>query len=194
MFATRFADVEQKKLVTILDLPARSDEIFTASLPDINSTSLVYGSIAPTANFPLSRESNDSIWDRPAPVGQTISGRAEIIDTLTLSVGSQKVRLAGLELPAEGSSCTLLSGSKGDCRTAAADQLGFFLRWRAVTCNVSHQSDDEGMPLADCRVGESDIGEWLVRRGWVLPQAAATQNYRAALLFAQSYKLGQWRP
>jgi endonuclease YncB( thermonuclease family) len=143
--------------------------------------------------FATSAQSNEPAWSQPATPGEAVSGRADVVDALTLVVGSRKLRLAGLELPEDGRACTLLSGEKGDCQKAAADQLGFFLRWRAVSCAVENETTND-LPTAQCRVGESDIGEWLVRRGWALPSAANTQNYRGALLFAQSYKLGQWRP
>jgi endonuclease YncB( thermonuclease family) len=192
MISARFANLEQKKLVAVLDLPEAGPELLTASLPVTPAPAISYGDFAPEMKLAMPMN-EEPAWSRPATPGQAISGRADVLDALTLVVGSRKVRLAGLELPEDGRACTLLSGDKSDCRKAAADQLGFFLRWRAISCEVENESV-AGTPSAICRVGSSDIGEWLVRRGWAIPSAEATQQYRGALLFAQSYKLGQWRP
>jgi endonuclease YncB( thermonuclease family) len=193
LIASRFANLEQKKLVAVLDLPEAKPELLTASLPAATTPALAYGDFAPEMKLSQPIESDDAVWSRDATPGETVSGRADVVDALTLVVGSRKLRLAGIELPEDGRTCTLLNGDKGDCQRAAADQLGFFLRWRAVSCEVENKNT-AGPPPASCRVGMSDIGEWLVRRGWAIPEDAATQQYRGALLFAQSYKLGQWRP
>lgn len=191
--ASRFTDLEQKKLTAILDLPKPAAEILTASLSEVASPAISYGDFVPEIKPSAPVQNNDAVWSREAVPGEAVSGRADVVDALTLVVGSRKLRLEGLELPEDGRSCTLLNGDKVDCRKAAADQLGFFLHWRAVACAVENENTAD-VPQAQCRVGMSDIGEWLVRRGWAVPAAGTMQQYRSALLFAQSYKLGQWRP
>jgi endonuclease YncB( thermonuclease family) len=191
-FGARFTGLEQKKLTALLDLPKLESEIPTASLPEMPASAVSYGEFVKDMKLGAPGEQQFA-WNRPIAIGENIAGRAEVIDAVTLSISSRQLRLAGLEPPEEGRLCVLLSGEKGDCRKAAAEQLGFFLRWRSVSCAVEKQGE-AGEALAECHVGESDIGEWLVRRGWVLPDAnKAAGRYRAALIFAQSYKLGLWR-
>ena len=194
LFDARFANLEQKKLVAVLDLPGDNmPELTTSSLREMPPPAISYGEFTSEMKLALPVDDNSFVLSNPAPPGLPASGRAHVIDAATLVVGSKKLHLAGVELPEEGRECKLLNGIKGDCRKAAVEQLDFFLRWRTVSCDVGELGGD-GIPSATCRVGMSDIGEWLVRRGWAVPQGNATQPYHAALLFAQSYRLGQWRP
>ncbi|MES2906105.1 MAG: hypothetical protein V4691_03635, partial [Pseudomonadota bacterium] len=188
-FSDRFTNLRAKRLVAMLDLPKIGNDAWPAD--DLNSQ-IAYGKFAKEMN--LSEEPQSFAWNVPASAGESLNGRVEVLDAGILSVGPSRVRLSGLLLPESGKTCTLISGDKADCRKAAAEQLSFYLRFRMVSCAVESQSAD-GEALASCQVGTSDVGEWMVRRGWALPDPASQdQRYRTAALFAQSYQLGQWRP
>lgn len=187
----RFADLTENRQVALLDLPGKATDQETAGVESINP-SLAYGNFAKEMNL-LAPESGSFTWNVPAVPGETLNGRAQVVDAGVLVVGPSRVRLSGLAFPEEGRMCSLLSGEKRDCRQIATEQLNFYLRWRMVHCSVEGPGPGTE-PLAQCSVGESDIGEWLVRRGWAVPESAAMQRYRAAALFAQSYQLGQYRP
>lgn len=175
LFKERFDELDQRKLALLLGLP---DPQETASRGDFGeSTDFI---------------EIDQLSLVPPPLGSEISGKPEVIDAVTLALASARVKLAGLKPPEEDKTCTLLAGETRNCRKAGAEQLSFFLSFRVVQCQVTGQAGD-GSGLAKCRIGGTDIGEWLVRRGWAVPEDAADPLYRAAALFAQSYKLGQWR-
>ena len=166
--------------------PEEMDELATGSLkaPETKLTSLDLDDLAIGTQSPA--------FAPAIPVGENFSGKPLISEAIVLNFGPARLRLAGLEAPPAETSCKLLSGEQADCRQAASEQLAFFLSFRDVSCQVTSSSAD-GTPLAQCRLGGSDIAEWLVRRGWASPSDMTDPSYRAAALFAQSYRLGQYR-
>ncbi len=166
--------------------PAELDELTTGSLqaPEAKLASVNLDDMAIGTQSPAFAPS--------VPVGESFSGKPMISEAIVLSFGQSRLRLAGLDAPPAETACKLLSGEQADCRQAASEQLAFFLSFRDVSCQVTATSAD-GAPLAQCRLGGSDIAEWLVRRGWASPTDMTDPSYRAAALFAQSYRLGQYR-
>jgi endonuclease YncB( thermonuclease family) len=67
-----------------------------------------------------------------------------------------------------------------------------FLRGRAIECFYPH-ADTAVEITAPCRVGETDLGLWLLDQGWAKPGQYATDEYKAASAAAHCKERGLWR-
>ncbi len=67
-----------------------------------------------------------------------------------------------------------------------------FLHGRAVECFLP-SLDGIDRAIAPCRIGQTDIGWWLLRQGWATPDDNATEEYRTAAHEAHCDRLGMWR-
>ena len=67
-----------------------------------------------------------------------------------------------------------------------------FLHGRAVECLFTYAEGATGI-AAPCRVGKTDLGEWLLANGWAIPTDAASDAYRRASARARCTRLGIWR-
>ena len=67
-----------------------------------------------------------------------------------------------------------------------------FLHGRAIECYLPPLQGIE-QAIAPCRVGETDLGLWLLRQGWGEPDDNASEEYREAALRGRCERLGIWR-
>jgi endonuclease YncB( thermonuclease family) len=117
--------------------------------------------------------------------------RPTVVDGRTLGLGPVTVRLAGIVLPAADETCRLLDGSTAPCAARSATQMELMLRWRPVTCRLP--DGPRGDISTRCRIGATDLAEWLVRNGWARPAQDAPAHLAAAARAAQQQKAGLWR-
>jgi len=105
----------------------------------------------------------------------------------TLKARKAEVSLAGIDAPAPEASC---GEEEWPCGQMARAALRRLIRTRAVDCVVP--AGERKLPAkTQCRLGETDLGEWLVRRGWA---RASAERYRNAEEEARREKLGIWSP
>lgn len=111
-----------------------------------------------------------------------------------LQDGRKAIRLAGIEAPSLDRSCTDDAGQSWPCGRAAAAQLRLFVRHRAIDCEEVGRDGD--VLLGRCRIGQTDLAEWLVDQGWALP--AEPEIYADAAEAAKADRRGmhaaEWRP
>ncbi|MCG7393093.1 hypothetical protein MHY87_09265 [Microvirga sp. ACRRW] len=103
---------------------------------------------------------------------QTLRGVPDVIDTATLSLNGEVVRLFGVEwAPGAGK----------------PEDLTNYLQGREVTCEPTGGND-----TYRCRVGEQDLSRVILFNGGGQPNAEATPELKAAADQAREAKLGVW--
>lgn len=113
-------------------------------------------------------------------------------DAATFVTDRQAIRVSGVTPPPADRMCRSGDGSLWPCGRVALNALRMFLRGRAVECYFPWSGDVEQV-IAPCRVGSTDIGEWLLKQGWAETSDLATDAYRAAEHVARCTRAGIWR-
>ena len=122
-------------------------------------------------------------------LAQSISGRATVISGDTLDIRGERIRLAGVQAPADDLVCESTDDTRWRCGQRAERALDAFLDESTVTC-VGHERDATGQLLALCTANGTDLGLWLVRNGFALDQAGG--RYRQAQEQAKAAQKGMW--
>ncbi|WP_243369462.1 thermonuclease family protein [Microvirga solisilvae] len=104
--------------------------------------------------------------------GRSLKGVPDVIDTATLSLEGEVVRLFGVEwAPGAGK----------------PEDLTTYLQGREVTCQPAGGTD-----TYRCRVGEQDLSRVILFNGGGQPTAEATPELKAAANHAREAKIGVW--
>lgn len=90
-----------------------------------------------------------------------------VVDGDTLRLGDRTLRLAKIDAPERGQTCTDAAGRWFDCGAAAAEALSRLVNGRSVVCLVSGR-DRFGRGLGLCRAGGAELNAGLVAAGWAL--------------------------
>lgn len=98
---------------------------------------------------------------------QTLRGAGIVIDGDSLRVGSDVIRLEGIDAPELRQTC-MEGGQPYRCGDLAKRELGRLIADAALACRIVGQ-DRYRRQLARCWTGEeADIGAVLVRKGWAV--------------------------
>lgn len=140
----------------------RPDGVQEAALDGPSATGAVTSSQVATAQSPAVRSAG----------GRTLRGVPDVIDTATLSLDGEVVRLFGVEwAPGAGK----------------PEDLTNYLQGREVTCDPTGAAD-----TYRCRVGEQDLSRVILFNGGGQPTAEATPELKAAANQAREAKIGVW--
>lgn len=129
-------------------------------------------------------------WHAPAQAGDALQGPAQVIDGGTLRVGARQVSLSGIVAPDADQTCSDAQDRTYACGRDAARALADHIGGAAVACEARGGTD--GAVVALCRVGDEDLGAWMVARGLAVPDRAAAPAYAAAADRAWGRRLGLW--
>jgi len=168
----------------------------TAELPDANTdrikppasltdddAALIARATEPAAAEPAAAPSpppsenatvNETAQSEPAPA-ETPPATADGKDSVELlrptvenagllSFGKRRLQIAGIIATPADKSCGS-EGKQWPCGMMAKTALRLFLRNRAIDCDLSSDAWED-MASAACRLGQQDIGTWLVENGW----------------------------
>ena len=105
-----------------------------------------------------------------APRGQdwsALAAEVRVVDGDTLRLGDRTLRLADIDAPERGQTCTDAAGRPFDCGAAAAEALSRLVNGRSVVCRVEGR-DRFGRGLGTCTAGGVDLNAGLVAAGWAL--------------------------
>ncbi|MDQ8732449.1 thermonuclease family protein [Bradyrhizobium sp. LHD-71] len=122
---------------------------------------------------------------------QTISGRATVIDGETLEIRGTRIRLYGIDVPADDHACERTDDLRWRCGPRAMNALGEMLEEAVVSC-LTREKDDAGRLVAVCSVGPVDVGLWLVRNGLARARPSADGRYGQAQEEARAARRGSW--
>lgn len=98
----------------------------------------------------------------------------------------------GVDAPESRQTCAV-AGRDERCGRIAAERLSDHVANHTLAC-VQQDVDRYGRSVATCRIGDEDLGAWLVREGLVVRYARyAGQAYLIEELDARRAKRGVWR-
>ena len=121
-----------------------------------------------------------------------ITGVAKIHDGDQIQIGSQKIRLSGVDAPSVDQLCLNTKGERWTCGVAAREELTHYTDKKSWTCHVE-RTDRRGRAVARCQVDGEDIQKWLVKSGWALSYTRFSHDYDADEKAAREAKAGMWQ-
>jgi len=107
-----------------------------------------------------------------------------------LQAEGRAITISGVEPVPVDEMCGQDAGTPWPCGMAARTAFRGFLRGRAVRCEFPDGDVPETVTVP-CRLGNRDLGEWLVANGWA---RAADENYKDAAKAAEEAKRGLFGP
>jgi len=144
----------------------------------------------PTADGPLFREPIPP--PPPAPPRWRKFFLPKTSDAATIHVDERTIRISGVTAPAADAVCRRQDGTTWPCGRAALFAFRMFIGGRAVECYFPGLEDAVDI-TAPCRIGRTDLGQWLIQQGWVMPGDLATDEYRKASEEARCARRGLWQ-
>jgi endonuclease YncB( thermonuclease family) len=122
------------------------------------------------------------------PLPPAIAGRASASDGDTLRLGSDRVRLIGLDAPELDQTCLDATGTAWSCGRVARDRLRALVADAEVRCETEGR-DRYGRYLGRCEAAGEDLGGILVEEGLAL---ADLPSYAGEEARARQRKRGVW--
>lgn len=119
---------------------------------------------APRPNAPPPEPWRDVLFHRPW-IGSDLSLAVRPSGAAAASGPRVEIRLAGISPLDENAVCKDALGDEGPCRTVAAAALRALIGAKGIEC----QSPRKALPprlTTTCRLGNRDLGAWLVERGY----------------------------
>lgn len=103
----------------------------------------------------------------PAPPPRTpiTLQRPGVVKAGLIAIRNRSLGLAGVTPTELGRTCPGASGKEWPCGVAARTAMRLFLRNRAIACDLPRKDWESGS-TATCKIGDTDIGAWLVSSGW----------------------------
>jgi endonuclease YncB( thermonuclease family) len=127
----------------------------------------------------------------PAALAGEITGPARVVDGDTIDVGTERVRLAGIDAPEIAQPCQR-DGVDWGCGQAAAAELRNLIAGQSVRCDETGR-DDYGRALGVCFAGATNVNEALVQRGYAWAFAKYSSDYVAMESEAKLARVGVWQ-
>jgi endonuclease YncB( thermonuclease family) len=126
----------------------------------------------------------------PRAAADEISGFASVQEDASLRVGGYLVRLYGIYVPPTDQTCQTFIRPM-PCGTRAQLALNFKIEGEFVHCTPAANNTD-GSITAACRVGDDDLSEWMLQKGWATALPDAPFQYAAMENIAKSRGIGIW--
>ena len=123
--------------------------------------------------------------------GAGISGVSSVTDGDTLRIGSERIRLHGIDAPESAQSCRA-GGKTWPCGEAATRALRERIGRRRVEC-AERDRDHYGRIVAVCRVAGADVNAWMVDQGWAVAYRKYSTDYVSHETAAKRARRGVWR-
>ena len=121
-----------------------------------------------------------------------LTGIPRIVDGDTLVIGSNKVRLQGIDAPETDQICFNANGVSWTCGIEARDQLTVHIGGREIRCSPNG-IDAYQRTLGTCYFGDEDLNAWMVQQGWALAYVQYSKAYIHAEEDARTNQRGLWQ-
>ena len=133
-------------------------------------------------------------------LGDTISGKALVIDGDTIKINSKKVRLFGIDAPEKKQKCKklflsiyILSFDKSyDCGIISTNKLKNKIKDDVIICK-SKGKDRYKRIIAECFKNNTNLNSWLVRNGYAVAYLKYSKKYLTAQNLAKKENRGIWQ-
>ncbi len=123
-----------------------------------------------------------------APAGaQAITGEATVVDGDTLVIGTERIRIFGIDAPESDQSC----GDGWLCGREATSAVEEMTEGKSIRCE-GESRDVYGRLIAICYAGSVDIGGDLVRQGLALAYRRYSMAYVEHEDEARQHGRGMW--
>jgi endonuclease YncB( thermonuclease family) len=116
-----------------------------------------------------------------------LAGQGRASDGDSFRLGSERVRLLGIDAPELDQQCRNRSGQDWPCGRLARDHLATLLGRGLADCRIEGH-DQFGRLLARCVIGDVDVAKAMVSQGWAL----SSDDYWAEEAHARDAKIGVW--
>ena len=126
----------------------------------------------------------------PGAQALTLTGVARAVDGDTLSIGTETVRLFGIDAPEVDQTCTR-DGQAWACGKWAGKQLSRRLHGATVTC-TGRTRDRYDRLLAVCQIAGADLNAVLVSEGAAFAYRRYSHDYVGHETVAREHRLGIW--
>jgi endonuclease YncB( thermonuclease family) len=120
-----------------------------------------------------------------------LTGRATVIDGDTIELHGRRIRLFWIDAPESAQICQSAAGHDYRCGQQAALALADRIGTATVRC-TKKDIDRYNRIVAVCRVGDIDLGDWLVSQGHAVAFRRYSKDYVAEEDRARSARRGMW--
>jgi endonuclease YncB( thermonuclease family) len=120
-----------------------------------------------------------------------VSGKPRIIDGDTVAIGSEVIRLHGIDAPESGQSCIRPGGRVWNCGEAATEALRRIIGGGTLRCRRA-DTDRYGRTIGVCEAGGRDVNAALVAGGWAVAYRRYSEDYVRDEAQARTARRGVW--
>ncbi len=133
-------------------------------------------------------------------LGETISGKAFVVDGDTIKINSKKIRLFGIDAPEKKQKCkkiflsiSFFSLNKNyNCGILSTEKLKKKIKDNIITCKIKGK-DRYKRIIAECFKDKTNLNSWLVRNGYAVAYIKYSKKYLAAQNLAEKENRGIWQ-
>ena len=133
-------------------------------------------------------------------LGETISGKAFVVDGDTIKINSKKIRLFGIDAPEKKQKCkkiflsiSFFSLNKNyKCGILSTEKLKKKIKDNIITCKIKGK-DRYKRIIAECFKDKTNLNSWLVRNGYAVAYIKYSKKYLAAQNLAEKENRGIWQ-
>ena len=121
-----------------------------------------------------------------------IKGKPRIVDGDTIWIGSEKIRLHGIDAPESKQTCKKADATEYRCGEMATFVLAEIIGRHWITCK-GEMIDRYKRRISVCYAGPYDINAEMVKRGWAVAYRRYSKDYIDEEELAKNNKLGIWQ-
>ena len=122
---------------------------------------------------------------------KTITGNAKVIDGDTIHIGSNKIRLHGIDAPETDQTCEK-KNITWFCGQESTKALTNFINNQKVICNTNG-TDRYKRYISVCFVNNFNMNEFMVENGWAIAYRYYSKDYVESEDKAKKNKVGIWQ-
>ena len=120
------------------------------------------------------------------------TGTFTAVDGDSLRKDGKDYRLHAIDAPELFQTCWKPDGTEYNCGREARDDLRRLMRGASVTCQIL-DTDRYGRSVSECRAGDMNLNDAMVRAGWAVAYTRHGQDHAAAQDEARAARRGIWQ-